>query len=153
MGHSVGDAAEEAGGALHALVADDDEVGLDGLGDGAQGVGGLADRRVDLDGEALGRGGRRPAASRSALVESTTSPWSGMITISGPIPTAGIGHAETRCSVAPSFPARSAAIVTAADDRWLRSVPTTIRSTIHPRSSAGACFVAPARPAVPWRDT
>ena len=65
-----------------------------------------------------------------------------MITISGPIPTVGIGQADTRCSVAPIWPASCAAIATAADDRWLRSVPTTIRSTMPGSPRWRLCFVA-----------
>ena len=60
VGDPVRDAAEDAGGAVHALVADDDEVGVDRLGDRAERVGGVADRRVGLDGEALGCAARRP---------------------------------------------------------------------------------------------
>ena len=115
---------------VHALVAHDDEVGSDRLGDRAEARRRHRRAACGSPPEPLARGGRSAIRSRSALAESTTSPWSGTITISGPMPTVGIGHADTRCRVALSCAARSAAMATAPDDRSLRSVPTTIRSTL-----------------------
>ena len=71
VGDLVGDRAEEAADALHAAVADDDDVGLEAVGLGEQRRGRLLVEGGGRGLDPLGAVGERPAARRSAR------PWSG----------------------------------------------------------------------------
>ena len=71
MGDVVGDAAEEeAAGAGHPLVADDDQVGVGFLGDVEDRLGGVALDRVGLDLDPLLAAAAAAAASRTRLTSS-----------------------------------------------------------------------------------
>ena len=150
----VGDAAEEASPALHALVADHDEVGAEVGGDVAQHLGRAPEPGMGLD-RSRHRAWRRGPTARACVPAPARASSSHCTPAADPLATAisdeaiavaAIGFwTLTMCSVAsPCEAARSAASTTARIAPSLPSVPTTIVLNIGRDATSGPGWCAEA---------